>query len=214
MKHIFLPFLLVSTLMFSGCSSDDEAVLSNKSANFWYQKMVHSIGSSNLDKADDYYSSLQSEHVQSPLVPQAMLMLSKAHANFDELILSQYYLDEYLKRFGDTKEREYVEFLKVKLAFLNYRHPLRNQDFLNETIKTIETFSSKYPHSLYEPLVSNMLLRLELGRDQLKGEIASLYTRIDKPKAATFYRTKERLTDINQSDIEKPDVFWLRALFE
>jgi len=143
-----------------------------------------------------------------------MLMLSKAHADFDELILSQYYLDEYLKRFGNDKEREYIAFLKVKNSFLDYRHPNRNQKFLDETIETIETFRQTYPQSNYLPMVNHMLLRLELGRDAMKEEIVQLYERLDKPKAAQYYREKDRLTALDAKDIRKADTFWMRAIFE
>ena len=213
MLHKLAPIVLTSLVLFSACSSKNET-LSNKSANFWYQKIVHAIASTNLNKADDYYSSLHSEHISSPLLPQTLLMLSKAHADYDELILSQYYLDEFLKRFGDQKEREYVAFLKVKLAFLNYRHPNRNQKFLGETIETIEAFTKEYTSSIYLPVVNEMLLRLELGRDALKEEIADLYTRLDKPKAAEYYKNKSRMRDMNTSNISQPEVFWFRALFE
>ena len=209
----YLLALVVVTLTFSGCS-DDADQLSNKSANFWYQKLVKSIAISNLDQADDYYSSLHSEHVSSPLLPQAMLMLSNAHARFDELLLSQYYLDEYLKRFGDDLEREYVEFLKVKSTFLNYRHPNRNQKFLDETIETIGKFTLKFPESTYLPVVHHMLLRLELGRDMLKEEIAKLYERIDKPKGVEYYRNKSRIQGMAADDIKAPESSWMRQLFE
>lgn len=207
----FLLVLLFS--MFVGCS-DDASSLSNKSADFWYQKIISSIAISNLDQADSHFSSLQSEHVSSSLLPEAMLLLSSAHARFDELLLAQYYLDEYLKRFGDESTREYAEFLKVKSAFLNYRHPNRNQKFLDETIQTIEGFDQKYPQSTYKPMVNHMLLRLELGRDALKEEIARLYDRIERPKGAQFYRQKDRLTGIDPQDIKAPEVFWMRKLFE
>lgn len=213
MKKELVTLIGLILITFSGCSNKEEA-LSEKSANFWYQKIIRSIGMMNLNKADDYYTSLHSEHPSSPLLPQAILMLSKAHAEFDELILSQYYLDEYLKRFGDSKEREYAEFLKVKLAFLNYRHPNRNQKFLDETIATLESFQSAHAESPYLPMVNDMLLRLSLGRDAMREEIAGLYTRLEKPKAAEHYRNQREIDDINSSEVHKPNVFWLRALVE
>ena len=200
-------------ILISGCSDKSET-LSNKSANYWYQKIVNSIAIANLNQADDYYASLYSEHVSSPLLPITMLLLSKAHADFDELLLSQYYLDEYLKRFGDAKEREYVAYLKTKNAYLSYKHPNRNQKFLDETIDTLKKFTKTYPQSIYLPLVNQMLLRLELGREELKKEIVKLYTKVGKPKGAAFYQEKSHLPELKPDDIEMPHRFWMRKLFE
>ncbi|KIM11416.1 MAG: hypothetical protein KU37_07275 [Sulfuricurvum sp. PC08-66] len=211
----FRAILVVGILLFTmqGCASKEESI-NNQSASYWYDKIIRSIAISALTKADDYYSSLHSEHPSSPLLPQAMLMLATAHAQFDELILSQYYLDEYLKRFGSEGEREYVSFMRVKNAFLDYRHPNRNQKFLDETIETIESFTQTYPDSAYLPMVRHMLLRLELGRETMKEEIAALYDRIEKPQAAQFYRQKERMSMVDAHYVKPAEVFWMRALFE
>ncbi len=213
MKIKVLILLMSAGFIFLGCS-DNDAQISNKSANYWYQRIVHNIAVSNLSQADDFYNSLQSEHVSSPLLPDVLLMLSHAHARFDELLLSQYYLEAYLKRFGSSQEREYIEFLKVKAAFLGYHHPNRNQKFLDETIEKIETFKTKFPQSAYISLVKQMLLRLELGRDGLKEEIVALYERIDKPKAAQYYKDKDRLTGIDEKTIIPAERSWLRKVFE
>jgi len=201
------------TLLFSACSTH-EKVVSDKSAIFWYHQVVNFLSNSNIGAADDAYSSLYSEHVSSPLLPQAMLLLAKAHANFDEQILAKYYLDEYLKRFGNDQEREYAAYLKVKMDFVAYQHPYRNQKFLKETIDSVTKFLLNYPYSSYEPLVKQMLLQLELGRETLKDKIVSLYDRINKPKAAEYYRHKERLEGINMKDVTLPERSWLRNIFE
>ena len=212
-KNLFLSSLLALSLLFTACSSHEDA-LANKSADFWYQKIIANVAMSNLSGADDAYSSLYSEHAGSPYLPESMLLLSKAHAYFDELILAKYYLDEYLKRFGTAKEQEYVEYLKVKIAFMGYRHPFRNQKFLDETIASVKAFATKYPNSNYQALVAQMLLRLELGRETLKDEIALLYDRVDKPKAAEYYRQKDRLTGVDMSAVVLPERSWIRNIFE
>ncbi len=214
MKKILLHLaLLGGVLGFTACSSK-EVTLSNKSAEFWYQKIVTDIASSRVSMADDAYSSLYSEHVGSPYLAKSMILLSKAHAYYDELILAKYYLNEYLKRFGTDKEREYVEYLKVKIAFMAYKHPFRNQKFLDETIASVNEFRVNYPVSPYMPLVNQMLLRLELGRDTLKTEIVGLYERVKKPKAAEYYRNKDRLEGVDPKHVKMPERSWIRSIFE
>ena len=240
-KNLFLSSLLALSLLFTACSSHEDA-LANKSADFWYQKIIANVAMSNLSGADDAYSSLYSEHAGSPYLPESMLLLSKAHAyrigeltqdwggleyvdedwyNMDVFLRYVYgeditrdYLDEYLKRFGTAKEQEYVEYLKVKIAFMGYRHPFRNQKFLDETIASVKAFATKYPNSNYQALVAQMLLRLELGRETLKDEIALLYDRVDKPKAAEYYRQKDRLTGVDMSAVVLPERSWIRNIFE
>jgi len=210
---LFIPIFSVS-LLFTACTDSPDVALANKSADFWYQKIMTNVSNSNLNGADDAYSSLYSEHSSSPYLKESMLLLSKAHAYFDELVLAKYYLDEYLKRFGSASEREYVEYLKVKIAFLGYRHPFRNQKFLTDTISSVKAFKLSYPHSYYLPYVQEMLVRLELGREIMKDEIANLYDRVEKPDAALYYRHKDRLAGINMSDVIVPERSWLRNIFE
>lgn len=214
MKKTFLMTPLISITLFMTACSSPEAILTNKSADFWYQKIITHVSNSNLNAADDAYSSLYSEHLSSPYLKESMLLLSKAHANYDELILAKYYLDEYLKRFGSSSEQEYVSYLKVKIAFLGYRHPFRNQKFLNETIDSVNKFKLEYPNSYYLPYVQEMLLRLELGRETMKEEIAELYDRVEKPKAAEYYRHKDRMKGIDMAQVIKPERSWIRNIFE
>ena len=67
-----------------------------------------------MDKADDYYASLQGEHSGSPLLPEATMILAVAHMHNEEYLLTEHFLNEYVKRYADENEREYAEYLKVK----------------------------------------------------------------------------------------------------
>ena len=55
---------------------DSEVKEFNKSALYWYNQIAQSINHSKLDKADNYYISLKSEHIQSPLLQTAIMMLA------------------------------------------------------------------------------------------------------------------------------------------
>ena len=71
-------FLLAAFLLFlTGCSKDIEEY--NKPAAYWYKRMIESVSDGNLDKADNYYSSLQSEHIGSPLLPEATMIMAQSH---------------------------------------------------------------------------------------------------------------------------------------
>ena len=109
--------MTAAVLILSGCGGDDKTVEEyNKPAIYWYQKIAQSIADNNLDKADAYYISLKSEHMRSPMMQTSIMMLAHAHMDEEEYLLASFYLDEYSKRFGESGNSEYIEFLKIKAA--------------------------------------------------------------------------------------------------
>jgi len=159
-----MSFALLLLLM-SACSKDLDEY--NKPATYWYQKMVDSIATANLEKADDYYSSLQSEHINSPFLPEATIILANAHMNEEEYLLAGHFFDEYIRRYADMSEREYAEFMKIKAKYLSLPNPRRDQGLINSTIEMAQSFEKRYPYSNYYALVDTMQSRLLLARASL-----------------------------------------------
>ncbi len=209
-KNIIYTVLLL--LLFSGCSKELDEY--NKPAAYWYGKMIESIGKGNLEKADNYYSSLQSEHIGSPLLQQATLIMAQAHMYHEEYLLSEHFLNEYIRRYADPIEREYAEYLKVKAKYLALPYPRRDQGLMNETIVAGETFKKSYPYSMYIPVVDTMITRLVMARAALNESIASLYDRLDKPKAARYYRNMRKEGWIDWNQVEPAQVPLYRSIFE
>ncbi len=208
---IFLTLALV--LLFSSCSKDIEEY--NKPAMYWYSKMIEAISKNDLDKADSYYSSLQGEHIGSPLLPQATFIMALSHMYNEEYLLAEHYLDEYVRRFAASQsDKEEAEFLKIKAKYLSLPNPRRDQALINEAISEAEAFKRRYPHSMHYYVVDTMLTRLILSRAVLDDAIASLYERIDKPKAARFYRNKIKEKWIDWSKVEPAKIPWYREWFE
>ncbi|MDQ7084290.1 MAG: outer membrane protein assembly factor BamD [Sulfurovum sp.] len=115
-KNVSIGIGVILSLALLGCagSSEEEVGDFNKPALYWYQEIATNITRGNLDKADAFYISLKSEHMRSPLMPTALMMLAHAHMNKEEYLLANYYLDEYNKRYGEKTSREYTEFMKLK----------------------------------------------------------------------------------------------------
>jgi outer membrane protein assembly factor BamD len=88
--------------------------LLNKSDDFWYNKIIQALDSVNLDEADDAYSSLETEHIRSPLLESATLLMIQAHMKQEDYILAEYFMDRYIQLFGTAKNKEYIEFLRIK----------------------------------------------------------------------------------------------------
>jgi len=212
---ITTKILLASTLsliLFSGCNKTIEEY--NKPAIYWYSKMIKYVSNGNLEKADNYYASLQGEHIGSPLLPEATMILAIAHMNEEEYLISEHFLDEYITRYATQNEKEYAEFLKVKAKYLSLPNPRRDQALIKEAISDANKFKSNYPNSNYFDVVNTMLSRLLIAKTSLNETIAKLYERLDKPKGATYYRKLENKKWINWDEIDKAEIPWYREWFE
>lgn len=179
------PLLAVAFLLFVGCSKEKNEY--NKPASYWYQEILKEIKTGSLESVDNFFSSLQSEHINSPLLPDAMLILGQAHIREKEFLLADYYFDEYLKRYGTRDVLDYIAFLKLKthyLAFINYS---KDQEFLDNAISEVENFLIKFPNSKYYELAKTIQLRLVLGQNELNKAIANVYAKQKKDDAKELY---------------------------
>jgi outer membrane protein assembly factor BamD len=203
---------IAALILLSGCGKEPEEF--NKPAEYWYEKMVSAVSSGNLEKADSYFSSLQSEHISSPFLSEATMIMAQAHMVHEEYLLAEHFLNEYIRRYATNEGREYAEFLKIKSKFLALPNPGRDQGLIDDTLRSIETFRGSYPYSTYLPLVHSMETQLQLARGVLNEQIAQLYERLGKPKGAEYYRSIAPVTWIAPSEIVRADVAWYRKIFE
>lgn len=209
--------LLIGTvaISFTACSSKKAASQEyGQPAIYWYNKIAKDIAFGDLEAADDTYISLESEHKNSPLLPTALQILANAHIDNEEYELANFYLDEYTKKFGVSKSIDYIRYLKIKANFLAFSSQFREQDLITKTQKEIDEFIVKFPNSPYMPLVGTINARLAMAKATFDKEIADLYVRIDKPKAAKYYEDKVKENWVNPKEINEVEVPWYRALFE
>ena len=200
--------------LFVGCGSKDEVVEFNKPALFWYKQIGSSVSNGNLDKADAYYISLKSEHMRSPLMPTAIMMLAHAHMNEEEYLLANYYLDEYNKRYAEDGSREYTEFMKLKASFLGVKDVYKDQKLIMDSINNANKYILRYPGSAYAPLVNTILIRLHMSQYLLNENIAALYERTGKPDAAKIYRDKNSDSVVEMADITAPEKGIVGKIFD
>lgn len=213
MRLIRSAVIVAAAIFFmSGCSKEMDEY--NKPADYWYEKMITAVSNGNLEKADSYFSSLQSEHIGSPLLSEATLIMAQAHMAYEEYLLAEHFLDEYNRRYATREGREYTDFLKIKSKFLALPNPGRDQGLIDETLKSVVLFKKGYPNSTYLPLVNTMEAQLQLAKSGLNENIAGLYERLGKPKGAQYYRSIAPVTWIDQADVLAADVPWYREMFE
>ncbi len=207
-----LATLAIAIFLFAGCS--DKQPESNKPALYWYQQIVASINRFDLDSAGDYYSSLKSEHFRSPLIPEATLIMAINHMENEEYLLANFYLDEYIKRFGNSDNIEFIRFLKLKANYMAFSVPNRDQKLLLDTIDRAKDYTSTMKSSVFIYHADSILGTLKVANANMNQEIAKLYKKKEKEKAYQLYNQRSEMIDDESIEIEDPDVFWLRALFE
>ncbi|WP_458699548.1 outer membrane protein assembly factor BamD [Sulfurospirillum sp. 1307] len=208
-------FLMVAlTFLFIGCADKNSKEVYNKPAIYWYEQIVKNIKDFDLEEADKNYTSLVSEHISSPLLPEAMIILAQAHMQEEEYLLANFYLDEYIKRFGNSKNSEYARFMKIKANFESFPNPNRNQQLLLDTIAQTKEFIDRYPNSQYRPMVETMYVKMKLGEHFMAKNIADLYVRVDKPKAAKKYQEEFDKSPLKDANMIKPHIPWYRSWFE
>lgn len=212
-RVLYTTLLSVSLYMFSGCSSKEKEEY-NKPAVYWYNKMIKQISNYQIDLADDTFTSLESEHRNSKLLPAAMLIIANAHIEEEEYIMANYYFDEYIKKFSLKKNVDYIRYLKIKSNFLAFKNQFREQDLLIKTLKEIKKFIKEYPNSQYIYLVKSIEARLIMSKSIFDKEIAELYGRIDKPKAQKYYNEKALESWSDTKNIKRVSVPWYRYIFE
>lgn len=206
--------LSIILFIFTACSSKQQEAEYNKPAVYWYNKMLKQIIKYQLDNADDTYTSLESEHRKSPLLASANLIIAIAHMDNEEYAMANYYFDEYLKRFVNKTNIDYIRYLKIKSKFLAFKHQFREQELVYETIQETKEFIDTYPSSEYLYLVNTIQARLYMAKASFDTEIAQLYLRVDKPEASKVYENKAKNSWEDIETISPVTVPWYRSIFE
>ncbi|MDR2635980.1 MAG: outer membrane protein assembly factor BamD [Campylobacteraceae bacterium] len=209
-----LSVLTVIFVLFLGCSTKDSVLEYNKSADYWYNEMIKAIVNNNMEKADSLYTSLSSEHVASPLLSEALLIMAQAYMDEEDYVKANEYLDEYIKRFGSSTKNEYVRYLKIKANYDSFSHPNRNQQLILLTILDMRRFIETYPASPYLYTVQTMLIQMELGENLISENAASLYKKLNKENAAEFYKEKSDKAYGEDGEVINPKTPWYRRWFE
>jgi outer membrane protein assembly factor BamD len=212
MKQIMI-FIFIA-FSFTACFDSQKELEYNKPAVYWYNKMLKQISKNNIDDADDTYTSLESEHKQSPLLPSALMIIATAHMDAEEYEMANYYFDEYLEKFGRANNINYVRYLKVKSKFMGFKNQFREQQLVLKAIIEAKNYIRSYPYSKYVFLVRTMKSRLEMAKASFDQEIADMYDRTNKPKSAKIYYTRAKHVWHDMENISSVKVPWYRAVFE
>lgn len=205
--------ILALGLFFAACAIKDNE-LYNLSADEWYHIIIKDLQIRDLEIADGHYNSMAAEHIADPLLERAQLILAQAHLDEDEFDLADFYLEENAKRFGTSKNMDFIRFLQIKAKFKTFAQPNRDQGLLLQGMNDIDEFSQNYPDNKYDPLVKTMLAKFNLAIYALDENIASLYRRTDRDESYEIYKEKLKNSDFNGVEFKKAKVSWYRRIFE
>jgi len=197
--------ILALSLFLLGCANNKQPI--NETALFWHNSIYKNIMLLDVDTADDRFTSLEVEHPNSIYIPTDLLILAKAHLYNQEYQLALFYINEYEKRYANRYEKEWCEYQKAKIRFFSITNPYTNQKNIMDTLNFINQVISIYPNSVYKYELNTMKKKLEVTLLIFDNKIASLYKKLDKPKAAEIYKK-----NIN-TPVIPPHIPWYKKIF-
>lgn len=213
MKKNLLILSLIITF-FTACSTKNKDELYNLSSSQWYAQIIKDLQDKDLEKADTHYSGMASEHIADPLLEPTLIILAQAHMDEEEYQLAEFYLDEYNKKFGNSKNVDYTRYLKIKAKFEAFAVPNRNQALMLQSQQEIDNFLKEYPNTQYKPLVQTMLTKFNIAVFYLDSTIADLYNRTNRQQSYEIYQEKLQQSEFFERSIITPELPWYRAIFE
>ncbi|WP_270965725.1 outer membrane protein assembly factor BamD [Campylobacter upsaliensis] len=213
MKKNLLILSLIITF-FTACSTKNKDELYNLSPSQWYAQIIKDLQDKDLEKADTHYSGMASEHIADPLLEPTLIILAQAHMDEEEYQLAEFYLDEYNKKFGNSKNVDYTRYLKIKAKFEAFAVPNRNQALMLQSQQEIDNFLKEYPNTQYKPLVQTMLTKFNIAVFYLDSTIADLYNKTNRQQSYEIYQEKLQQSEFFERSIITPELPWYRAIFE
>jgi len=163
---------------------------SSKSSATYKKEIKHSITIKNLILADNQYLAMRGDYPESKLLPAIILDLALAHMEHKEYLLSRYYCDSYIKDYPSSKKLDYAEFLKVKGVFRQFIAISGDHKIAARMDTESRAFLKRFKRSKYRAKVKDMRKTYSSLSKKRNEEIALMYERTGKIKAAAYYRNK------------------------
>jgi len=214
MKKSAITTAIFLALAFSGCSTKSDDELFNLPPIEWQKQIVNDIKSGSYKEADSHYISFSSEHISSPILKDTLMILAQAYMEDGDYEKANAYIDEFIRRFGNSENIEYAQFLKIKANYESFDQPNRNQALMQESIAQIAQFLHNYPNSEFVPMVETMQIKFKLALFYLNQNIKDLYERQGKDESARIYEQRLAISGLDDANIQPPQLPWYRAFFE
>jgi len=203
MRYKKVVFFLLSLLLLglTACSTQIKDVAvplvevpkKQESAKRQLQNIKEAIANNKLRHADDLYLSLRGAYSEANEVADAILLLSQAHIDAEEYLLSKYYADSYITEYPNGRRLDKAAFLRVKSVFFQFKSNQTDPTLQKQMHGDSKVFLKHFSKSQYIPKVKRMYTEFKKILFTKNEEIAKAYEKMGKVKAAKYYRDKNRL---------------------
>jgi len=179
-------------IMLYGCTPTTDLKPSdvNMTESGYLKSIKLSIAAEDLESADKKYLSFRGKYIESKLIADAIFLLSAAHIENQEYLLARFYADAYISEYPDGKRLDNAWFLRVKSTFERFKNSNSDDEPEKSFARESQEFLNSFSHSKYRKDIKELQKEFYTIRKKRYEKIAELYERIDKPKAAEFYRKK------------------------
>lgn len=211
MQIKFISKFIFAVLLFNACSNDINDF--QKPATFWYEQIILAINNNNLEKADSYFSSLQSEHIASPLIKDALVLLIQAHMDNNEYLLSSFFVSEYKKRYSNKTNIDFITFLETKASYYAFSNYSKDHGYVTSNISQISLFTENNKNNIYLPYISHMLTSFKLAKREINKEAIRIYKMQDKQKAQEKYEMYNEELGLDSIESRPSHIPWYVLIF-
>lgn len=207
-KYIIYVIVL---LIFCACSNTKDSI--NKPALFWYEQIIIAINNNNLESADNYFNSLQSEHIASPLIKEALILLLQAHMDNNEHLLSTFFINDYKTRYSNNDNKDFIEFLLKKSNYYAFNNYSKDHGFINEVLTDLQSFIILNPNNTYLPYIKHILTSFKLASLEIDKEIIRIYNLQDKYSAKEKYENNIKKLGVDNIEFIPSHIPWYVRIF-
>ena len=144
---------------------------------------------SSTKAADEAYVTFRNTHENSPKIPGMIVRLVKQHMEAGEYLLARFYCDEYRRDFPSGRQRDEIEYLRIKAGMLHAKKE-QNDRQMEQVKAEARQFLAVFRTSPFRAKVQKILETLRAEQNSRYEELARYYEKKGKPKAAAFYREK------------------------
>jgi len=200
---IYKKVFFVLLLGFTACSTQTKdvgvpLVEVPKKQESAKQKLINikeAVADKKLRHADDLYLTLRGDYSEANEVADAILLLSQAHIDAGEYLLSKYYADSYITDYPSGRRVDKAAFLRVKSVYFQFETNQTDPTLQKQMHEDCKVFLKHFAKSTYVPRVKKMYTEFKKILFSKNEEIALGYEKMGKIKAAQYYRDKNRLKD-------------------
>lgn len=200
--------------LIQGCSFQGPQ-LHNLTFDKWNEKIELDLQEDMLDELITDFQIFSNEFKNSKLIPAVSLKIINyliINKKWEEAIS---FINTHLQRFNDGVNEDYLHYLIIKVRFNLLSKPDRLQRKYIELLNLMSSYPLKFPKSPYLNSLKDMEDSLKLEKCFFDRDIALLYKKIGKSKAAEYYSNVYKKCGYNLEMLKRPNEspFYIR-LFE